>query len=181
MKQDNEMREKAEDAILSVLGLLAVGMAGIALVLMLSGCAGAKPVVMERAVHDTVRTVTRDTVWQDRFVERIVERVKKEATSVKDSTVKTVDAKGNVIKEEHWRGEKTRESSEGTERLRDSATMWKARYEAVLRTRADSARVDKVHGNERTWRETMDDALRSLGLMALGMAAVLFVVWLKKK
>ena len=105
------------------------------------GCsAGRKTVtsVSSAVKRDSSVAVVRDTVWRDRFVERIVERVKREATSVKDSTVFTVDNEGNVVKTDHWRMEKTRESSEETERLRDSVAWWKARYEGVLVTKVDS-------------------------------------------
>ena len=106
------------------------------------GCsAGRKTVtsVSSAVKRDSSAAVVRDTVWRDRFVERIVERVKREATSVKDSTVFTVDNEGNVVKTDHWRMEKTRESSEETERLRDSVAWWKARYEGLLVTKVDSA------------------------------------------
>lgn len=106
------------------------------------GCsAGRKTVtsVSSAVKRDSSVAVVRDTVWRDRFVERIVERVKREATSVKDSTVFTVDNEGNVVKTDHWRMEKTRESSEETERLRDSVAWWKARYEGLLVTKVDSA------------------------------------------
>lgn len=106
------------------------------------GCsAGRKTVtsVSSAVKRDSSAAVVRDTVWRDRFVERIVERVKREATSVRDSTVFTVDNEGNVVKTDHWRMEKTRESSEETERLRDSVAWWKARYEGLLVTKVDSA------------------------------------------
>lgn len=114
------------------------------------GCsAGRKTVtsVSSAVKRDSSVAVVRDTVWRDRFVERIVERVKREATSVRDSTVFTVDNEGNVVKTDHWRMEKTRESSEETERLRDSVAWWKARYEGVVRVRADSAAVEKTEKN----------------------------------
>ena len=114
------------------------------------GCsAGRKTVtsVSSAVKRDSSVAVVRDTVWRDRFVERIVERVKREATSVRDSTVFTVDNEGNVVKTDHWRMEKTRESSEETERLRDSVAWWKARYEGVLVTKVDSAAVEKTEKN----------------------------------
>lgn len=141
-RNDKIMRDRDMFYVKAVelVALLALGLA----VLGAMGCsAGRKTVSSEtfssvEVKRDSSAAVKADTVWRDRFVERIVERVKKEATSVRDSTVFTVDKEGNVIKAEHWRGEKTRESSEVTERLRDSAAMWKARYEALLVVKADS-------------------------------------------
>lgn len=142
-RNDNIMRDRDMFYVKAVelVVLLALGLA----VLGAMGCSAGKKVASEKVTaasvtvkRDSSVAVKADTVWRDRFVERIVERVKKEATSVRDSTVFTVDTKGNVVKEEHWRGEKTMESSEETERLRDSAAMWKARYEALLETKADS-------------------------------------------
>lgn len=141
-RNDKIMRDRDIFYVKAVelVALLALGLA----VLGAMGCSAGRKTVSSETVssvevkRDSSAAVRTDTVWRDRFVERIVERVKKEATSVKDSTVFTVDKEGNVIKAEHWRGEKTRESSEETERLRDSAAMWKARYEALLVVKADS-------------------------------------------
>ena len=121
-----------------LVALLALGMA----VLGAMGCSAGKTVSSETVTaavkRDSFAAVKADTVWRDRFVERIVERVKKEATSVRDSTATVVDADGRVVRTDHWRVEKTRESSEETERYKDSAAMWRARYEGLLRVKADS-------------------------------------------
>ena len=182
--EDKDLGRLAAKLMMECMAAIVAGIVGAVVIMSLFGCSAAKPAVTERVAHDTLRVVVRDTVWQDRFVERIVERVRREATSVRDSTVKTVDRDGNVIKEEHWRGEKTRESSEETERQKDSAAMWKARYVAVLKARADSARVENASGQspkKKTWKERMEDALRSLGRMAAGALAMAAVLWWREK
>lgn len=182
-RNDKIMRDRDMFYVKAVelVALLALGLA----VLGAMGCSAGRKTVSSETVtaavkRDSSAAVKADTVWRDRFVERIVERVKKEATSVRDSTVFTVDKEGNVIKAEHWRGEKTRESSEVTERLRDSAAMWKARYEALLVVKADS-----VAGVKETVVEEKKDTRPVLhwwnvaGFVMMAAAGI-FSCWLRK-
>lgn len=186
------MKKMDKDAFyVKAAGVLAALAVVLAVLLALGGCAPGKRTVKTATASavvavrvDTVKEVARDTVWRDRLVERMVERVKREATSVRDSTVRTVDKEGNVIREEHWRGEKTRESSEETERLRDSAAMWKARYEWMLRVKADSvaAAVESATKEERATSRWVPlwTVIGCVLALALGVLAVKMITRWKK-
>ena len=116
-----------------------MGLAICAALTALFGCRSARPVVMERVTHDTVRYARVDTVWHDRFVDRIINNVRKESSRVTDSTATVVDEQGNVKRTDHWRMVKDEVDTETTDRLRDSVAMYKGMCEELLRTRKDSA------------------------------------------
>ena len=128
-----------ENFYCKALGLL-IGLIICAVLTALWGCGTGRTVYKTDKAYraDTLREIRVDTVWHDRFVDRIINNVRKESSRVTDSTATVVDEHGNVKRTDHWRIEKNDVSTELTDRLRDSVTMWKGMYEELLKVKADS-------------------------------------------
>lgn len=149
----------------------------------LTSCRAPRPVAIQPVqssslqIQNTV-SATSDTVFRDRFIERIVSDVHRTVSSVSDSTATVVNEQGQVLRTDHWRTERTADSSSTVTALRDSLRDLRLLYKTLLSTKVEQAEVQvPVERKLASWERFFIH----VGIVATALtviAAILALVWL---
>lgn len=149
----------------------------------LTGCRASRPAAAQTVQNTTLQTsntvaAASDTVFRDRFVERIVSDVRRTVSSVSDSTATVVDTDGNILRTDHWRTERTADSSSSVTALRDSLRDLRLLYKTLLSAKVEQSEVQvPVERKLASWeRFFIHVGIVATALVVL--AAVLALVWL---
>lgn len=149
----------------------------------LTGCrasrtAAIQPVQSSSLQIRNTESATSDTVFRDRFVERILSDVRRTVSSVSDSTATVVNEQGRVIRTDHWRTERTADSSSSVTALRDSLRDMQLLYKTLLSTKVEQSEVRvPVERKLASWERFFIH----VGIVATAVtviAAILALVWL---
>lgn len=147
----------------------------------LTGCRASHTAVAPSVSNTTVTaasSTSTDTVFRDRFIERIVSDVHRTVSSVSDSTATVVDTDGNILRTDHWRTERTADSSSTVTALRDSLRDLRLLYKTLLSTKVEQAEVQvPVERKLASWERFFIH----VGIVATALtviAAILALVWL---
>lgn len=149
----------------------------------LTGCRASHPAAIQPVqssnlqIQNTV-SATSDTVFRDRFIERIVSDVHRTVSSVSDYTATVVNEQGQVLRTDHWRTERTADSSSTVTALRDSLRDLRLLYKTLLSTKVEQAEVQvPVERKLASWERFFIH----VGIVATALtviAAILALVWL---
>lgn len=92
--------------------------------------------------HSTLHTQhSTDTVFVDRYVERVIRESLLVNSAVRDSTATVVDSTGRVLRTDHFRKERVESNSSRESELRDSLRLLRLQYDVLMSSVADKVEV----------------------------------------
>lgn len=170
------MNKRTEYSIIRTIIIFAVF---LVIVLLLSGCKSSSKISQASStvyITDTVRTA--DTLWRDRYVEKIIQNVSNTVKTKRDSVATVVDEQGNVKRMDSWHWSEISTATSTEQLLRDSLKDIRARYAALLGMKAEQKEVPIPVERDLTIAEKIFITLGHITAVLIVSAIISLLIWL---
>ena len=163
----------------SIIRTILIFAAFLVTVLLLSGCKSSSKIPQASStvyITDTVRTA--DTLWRDRYVEKIIQNVSNTVKSKRDSVATVVDEQGNVKRTDSWHWSETSTATSTEQTLRDSLKEMKLRYTQLLGVKVEQKEVPIPIERDLTIAEKIFITIGHITTVFIISVVVSLLIWL---
>lgn len=143
------------------------GLFACLVITLIFGCTTTKYVPVEQTHTEYVTRTVRDTVVQERIVERAMSTAVVQTSRVRDSVATVVDELGNVKRTDAWHWSDTQHDTQTEKVLRDSLTALRTRCDSLTASVNDTKKEIMVEKREAWFVRTAKTLLEAVGLAAL--------------
>lgn len=160
----------SNDAIMRLVAAakgLAWGLLACLAIALVSGCTATRYVPVEQTHTEYVTRTVRDTVVQERIVEKAVSTAVTQTSLVRDSVATVVDEQGNVKRTDAWHWRDTERDTQTEKVLRDSLAVMKTRCDSLAASVNDTKKETIVTKQEPWLVRTLKTLLEAVGVVAL--------------
>ena len=157
--------------------LLSMMLIGFALTLI--GCKS-KENMTERVRVETLIKEVHDTLWLERLIYVIDSTAQSTTKEVRDCTVITQDANGNVLGTDRWHYRDTSKEMSKTKQTIDSAAYYRSVVDSMRRIKNDSVYVKKEVEKELSLWDSIKIKFGGLAF-AIVAATIIYLTWFIKR
>ena len=159
--------------------LLSMMLIGFALTLI--GCKS-KENMTEKARVETLIKEVHDTLWLERLVYVIDSTAQSTTKEVRDCTVITQDANGNVLGTDRWHYRDTNKELSHSKETFDSVAYYRSIIDSLRRIKNDTVYIEKVK-EASLWDSIKKEIKQRIcGLLHIVIAAVIiYLIWYVKR